>query len=42
MSARVLKRLAKHVIGQIAMKISGVLRSGFVGENLSFRVPENV
>ena len=42
MSSRVLKRLANHVIAQIAVKISGVLRSGFVGENFSSLVRENV
>ena len=42
MSSRVLKRLAKHVIGQIAMKINKVLPSGFDGENFNCHVRENV
>ena len=39
--SRALKRLTKHVIGQIA-KISGELASGFVGEDFCCRVRENV
>ena len=40
-SSSVLKRLTKHVIGQIA-KISGELPSGFVGEDFCCHIRENV
>ena len=41
-SSRVSKGLIKHVMGQIAKKISGELPSGFVGKDFCCRVRENV